>query len=107
MDRDDILNSYKEAITHAGLTFKGKTMPYTSSNGHMFSQLNKDNQIGIRLSKEDTSAFDVKYGALPFFSYGAKMREYVLVPEQLLVDKEELSSYLKKGFDFVNSKPPK
>ena len=31
---------------------KGKTMPYTSANGHMFSLLNKAGEIGIRFSKE-------------------------------------------------------
>jgi len=27
-------------------------MPYTSVNGHMFSQLNKAGELGIRFSKE-------------------------------------------------------
>ncbi len=107
MNREEVLKIYKEAIGHAGLELKGKTMPYTSSNGHMFSQLNKGNQIGIRLSKEDTAEFDSKYGAEPFLSYGAKMREYVLIPEELLNQTKELSKFLQKGFDFVNSKPPK
>lgn len=31
---------------------KGKTMPYTSANGYMFSLLNKAGEIGIRCSKE-------------------------------------------------------
>ena len=31
---------------------KGKTMPYTSANGYMFSLLNKAGEIGIRFSKE-------------------------------------------------------
>ena len=30
---------------------KGKTMPYTSANGYMFSLLNKDSEIGIRFYK--------------------------------------------------------
>ena len=107
MTREDVLKIYEEAIAMAGLERKGKTMPYTSSNGHMFSQLNKDNQIGVRLSKEETAEFDFKYGAEPFLSYGAKMREYVLIPDKLLQKKEELSRYLKKGLEFVNSKPPK
>ncbi|MEM1256887.1 MAG: hypothetical protein AAGH81_00040 [Bacteroidota bacterium] len=107
MTREELVNIYEEAIAMAGLERKGKTMPYTSSNGHMFSQLNKANELGIRLSKEDTAKFDSKYGAQPFISYGATMREYVLVPEELLLQKEELGKYLKKGFEFVNSKPSK
>ena len=31
---------------------RGKTMPYTSANGYMFSLLNKAGEIGIRFSKE-------------------------------------------------------
>ncbi len=31
---------------------KGKTMPYTSANGHMFSLLNKAGQLGFRYSKD-------------------------------------------------------
>ncbi len=31
---------------------KGKSMIYTSANGHMFSILNKDGEMGIRFSKE-------------------------------------------------------
>ena len=107
MTREEVLTIYEEAVAMAGLERKGKTMPYTSSNGHMFSLINKANELGIRLSKEDTSKFDSKYGALPFISSGATMREYVLIPKELLLQKEELRDYLKKGFRFVNSKPPK
>ena len=38
---------------------KGKTMPYTSANGHMFSLLNKDGELGIRLSKEEGEQLDI------------------------------------------------
>ena len=31
---------------------KGKTVPYTSANGYMFSILNKAGELGIRFSKE-------------------------------------------------------
>lgn len=107
MTREEVLKVYEEALAMAELERKGKTMPYTSSNGHMFSFINKDDEMGIRLSKTDTAAFDAKYGAKPFMSHGATMREYVLIPEELLHQKEELSRYLKKGFEFVNSKLPK
>lgn len=32
--------------------FKGKTVPYTSANGYMFSLLNKEGEIGFRLPKD-------------------------------------------------------
>lgn len=107
MTRDEILTIYEGAIARAGLERKGKTMPYTSSNGYMFSQLNKDHEIGIRLSKADTEEFDMKFGAKPFMSYQARMREYVLIPKALLSQVEVLSVLLGKGFEYVNSLPPK
>lgn len=107
MNREATLVIYNEIVTLAGLERKGKTMPYTSSNGYMFSQLNKDGEIGIRLSKEDTALFDSNYGAQPFKSYGATMREYVLILEKLLTEKALLANLLKKGYDYVNGLPPK
>ncbi len=86
---------------------KGKTMPYTSDNGHMFSQLNKDGEIGIRLSKEDGAEFQHQYNTGPFKSYGAVMKGYVLIPEELLSDKDALSEILKKGHEYVLSLPSK
>ena len=107
MNREAILQIYEAAIDLAGLVRKGKTMPYTSANGYMFSQLNKADELGVRLSKADTTTFDLKYGAKPFMSYGARMREYVLIPDELLGDTKTLSEFLRKGYDYVTSLPPK
>ena len=46
---------------------KGKTMPYTSANGYMFSLLNKDAELGIRLSKEAQKKFLEDYYHLDRF----------------------------------------
>ena len=62
---------------------KGKTMPYTSANGYMFSQLNKNGEIGIRLSKEAGQQFMKEHKTTVFKSYGAVMKGYVLVPDHL------------------------
>lgn len=85
---------------------KGKTMPYTSANGHMFSQLNKDGDIGIRLPKEVGKAFMEAYGAGPFLSYGAVMKDYVTVPADLLDDLDTVAEYLGQGYDYVMSMDP-
>ena len=108
MNRDETLKVYEEVIaSNSNFDRKGKTMPYTSANGYMFSQVNKAGELGIRLSKASTQEFDGKYGAAPFLSYGAKMREYVLIPEELLKDKETLGYFLQKGYEHVLSLPPK
>ncbi|WP_350287699.1 hypothetical protein [uncultured Croceitalea sp.] len=107
MDLDAKKELYSKTIALAGLELKGKNMLYTSSNGYMFSQLNKVGEIGIRLSKSDIADFDAQFGAHPFKSYGATMREYVLIPENIHNDLQVLSEWLKKGYQYVCSLPPK
>lgn len=53
MDWDEKLKRYDEIVAK-GKHFerKGKTMPYTSANGYMFSMLNKKGELGIRFGKE-------------------------------------------------------
>ena len=62
----------------------GKTMPYTTANTYMFSLLNKDGEFGIRLSKESQGKFKEKYNTTLYKSYGAVMKDYVLVPDAML-----------------------
>ena len=108
MTREEVIAVLDEIVSdNSNFERKGKTMPYTSANGYMFSQVNKRGELGIRLSKEDTFDFDSNYGAKPFLSYGATMREYVLIPESLLSQKEILAEILQKGYEYVRSLPPK
>lgn len=86
---------------------KGKTMPYTSANGYMSSLLNKSGDLGIRLSKESQKKFIEAYDSGPFKSYGATMRDYVIIPENMLNDLDLLAKYLNESYDFVMSLPPK
>ncbi len=86
---------------------KGKTMAYTSSNGYMFSLLNKEAEIGIRLSKESQEIFKEKYDSTIFKSHGAVMRDYVLVTDAMLTDLKMVAKYLKESYAYVNSLPPK
>ncbi|MEZ5057119.1 MAG: hypothetical protein R2879_08795 [Saprospiraceae bacterium] len=86
---------------------KGKSMPYTSANGYMFSLLNKEGQFGIRLPKESAKSFQEKYDSGPFKSHGAFMKDYVLVPDDLLSRPEELEPYLQESYEYVMSLPPK
>ncbi|WP_422348763.1 hypothetical protein [Flagellimonas sp.] len=106
--QEEVLKIYDEVVAvNPNFERKGKTMPYTSANGYMFSLLNKDGELGVRLSKADIQVFDQAYGAHPFKSHGATMREYVLIPESLLKDKSQLGAYIQKGYEYVCSLPPK
>lgn len=86
---------------------KGKSMIYTSANGYMFTLLNKNAEIGVRLSKESQKAFKDKYNATEYRSYGAVMRDYVKVPDALLDDLDLMVQYFNESYAFVMSLPSK
>ncbi|WP_298756934.1 hypothetical protein [uncultured Psychroserpens sp.] len=86
---------------------KGKKMIYTSANGYMFTLLNKDAEIGIRLSKVSQEAFKEKYNATEYRSYGAVMRDYVKVPEALYTEIQLLVDYFNESYNYVMTLPPK
>lgn len=86
---------------------KGKTMPYTSANGHMFSQLNKANEIGFRYSKEVQEKYIKEWNTDYFYSYGAKIKGYVLIPEHMHSDIDKLVELLNESYDYVMTLPSK
>lgn len=105
---DKSLEHYRKAVESiSGMELKGKTMPYTSADGHMFSQLNKDGELGVRLSKSDREIFYKEHGEEPFLSYGAVMKEYVKIPEGLMENVTMIVDYLEAGFAYVSTLKPK
>lgn len=86
---------------------KGKTMPYTSANGHMFSLLNKAGELGVRFSKEVQQNYIEDLPTTTFISYGATMRGYILLPDAIVQDQDRLVDLLNEGYDYVMSLEPK
>ena len=86
---------------------KGKSMPYTSANGHMFSLLNKAGEIGIRFSKEVQKKYLEEFETTLFKSYNSIMHGYVLIPDVMLEDLDTLAKYLDESYDYVMSLEPK
>ena len=86
---------------------KGKTMPYTSANGYMFSLLNKDGELGIRFSKDVQERYMKELDTTYYKSYGAVMKGYILIPEQMLEDLDALADYLNQSYDYVMGLEPK
>ncbi len=86
---------------------KGKTMPYTSANGYMFSLFNKAGEIGIRFSKERQEQLFEEWNSTLYTSYGAVMKGYVLVPESMRNDLDVLATYLDESYDYVMTLEPK
>ncbi len=99
---------YQDLIdTHSEIELKGKNMMYTSVNGHMFSIMNKDGSIGLRLEKDVRVQFIEDHQTKLHESYGAIMREYVRIPNSLISKTEILKPYLAQSYDYVKSLKPK
>ncbi len=106
---DETLKFYDKLVSQCpDFERKGKKMIFTSDNGYMFSLLNKAGEIGIRLPKETAKVFLETYkDSGEYRSYGAKMKDYVLVPETLYKNPEVIIKYLKKSHAYVLSLPKK
>ncbi len=99
---------YRKLISaHPTIELKGKTTPYTSVNGHMFSFLSKEGDMGLRLSQTDRDAFIKEFNSKLMEQHGRIMKEYVEVPEGLIQNTEQLSKLLQNSFDYVSSLKPK
>jgi hypothetical protein len=97
----------KVVATNPRVQRKGATMPYTSLNGNMFSLLNKDGVLLLRLSDTEREAFVAKYKTKPVVMYGAVMPEYVAVPDELLAKTAELKKYFDASYAYATSLRPK
>ena len=99
---------YKKLVeSHHGSALKGDTIPYTALNGHMYSYFNKEGFAALRLPGPVKAAFLEKYNTTLVTAYGIVQKEYVVVPDSLLANTEELLPYLQAGYDYVSSLKPK
>jgi len=86
---------------------KGKSMPYTSINGHMFSFLDKEGEIGLRLPKDLIENLKSLYHAEIMIQHGRTMKEFVKIPQNLIDNLEALTLYFQNSIDYVSSLKPK
>ncbi len=104
----DLLSCYEKCVAaFPEVERKGKTMPYTSLNGHMFSFLSKDGSMGLRLSADDRDQFIKKYNAQIMVQHERQMKEFVLVPEKVWASLRSMKSWFQKSFDYTASLKPK
>lgn len=104
----DALGLYEALVaTRPGLARKGKTMPYTSVNGHMFSFLTPTGTLALRLPAPDRAAFLERYETALVEQHGHLLPEYVAVPADLLGRVDELKPYFDRSFEYVSALRPK
>ena len=104
----DKLDLYDQLIsTIPEIERKGVTIPYTSHNGHMFTFLSPEGTMALRLAEKERNAFLKHYKTVLMESYGAVMKEYVKVPENLLKETNELKKYLVLSYEYIKTIKPK
>jgi TfoX/Sxy family transcriptional regulator of competence genes len=92
--------------TNPKIERKGDANPYTSLNGNMFTLLHQS-RLAIRLPEDEREKFLKKYKTKLFEAYGAVMKEYVAVPDDLLENTKELKKYLNLSYDYAKTLKPK
>ena len=97
----------KLLATNSKIQRKGKTNPYTSYNGHMFTHLAPPGRLAIRLPPSEVDAFLEKYKTTLFETYGVVKKDWVIVPDRLLAKTTELAAYLEMSYRFVKTLKPK
>ena len=107
-DWNEQLKLFDEIVTKCPrFERKGKTMPYTSANGHMFSLLNKNGELGFRYDKKTQEKYMKDWNSGHLISYGAKMKGYVRITDQMFEDLDHLATLLNESYDYVMTLEPK
>lgn len=97
----------KLIATNPEIERKGKTNPYTSYNGHMFTHLSQEGVLSIRLPEKEREVFIKKYKTKLMESFGIIRKEYVEVPDSLLEKTKELRIYLDISYAYIKTLKPK
>ena len=104
----DRLKLYEALVSSAeGVERKGAANPYTSRKGHMTSFIDKEGSVSIRLDKADRDEFIAQYGSRISQQYGKQMKEFVVVPDDLLERQDELRPWFVRSWEWVGTLAPK
>lgn len=104
----DRLARYEQLVaSHPQVERKGATVPYTSCNGHMFSMLDKDGTLSLRLPPDELAAFLKTFKAKLSEQYGVVRKEYADVPEAVWRKPRELQRLFAVSYAYVSGLKPK
>jgi hypothetical protein len=90
-----------------GVERKGRTMPHTSRNGHMFSFLDPTGSMVLRLPPDARDEFQSRYDTTLAEQHGRTLKDYAIVPDGLLERTDELQEWFARSHDWVGSLKPK
>lgn len=104
----DKLMLYEKLVsTNPAVERKGTAMPYTSVGGHMFSFLTPAGSLALRLPAEELDKFLKRYKTKLCEQHGTVMKEYALVPDELLKNTRELKKHFDRSYAYAASLKPK
>jgi hypothetical protein len=97
----------KLVATNPAARLKGDTIPYTSLNGHMYSYLSKEGVFALRLPAKEREAFLHRHDTRLMEAYGIVQKEYVVMPDSLLSNTDELKPWFDSSDTYVRLMKPK
>ncbi len=105
----DALARYAEVVdgSASNSELKGAKNPYTARNGHMFSFLDGEGMMAVRLSDDLRDDFLERYESGPVIQHGSVMRGYVSVPPDLLTKTDEVREWFDKSYEWIGTLEPK
>lgn len=105
----EALEAYRLVVkeSESDAEVKGAKNPYTSRNGHMFSFLDANGVMALRLSAELTEEFRSSYDSGDVIQYGATMRGYSSVPAELLAKIDALVLWFDQSWEWIGTLPVK
>jgi TfoX/Sxy family transcriptional regulator of competence genes len=97
----------KLIAANPGIERKGSDNAYAAVNGNMFLLMQPTGVLAMRLPEGARDEFLKRYKTKLYEAYGAVMKEYVTVPDDLLGKTKELQKYLGLSYEYVKGLRPK
>ncbi|MEM1051508.1 MAG: TfoX/Sxy family protein [Pseudomonadota bacterium] len=102
------LARYEELVSgYPDLKVKGAANKYTSMNGNMFSALQKDGVLTVRLSEAEKAEYNEANGTSDVISYGSVLRGYVYVTDAIWEDSTKLQQLFAQCVEHAQGLKPK
>lgn len=96
ISREDKIALFAKLVaTNPLAVLKGDTIPYTSMNGNMYSYFSKEGVLALRLPEKQRKEFLEQYNSKLMEAYGIVQKEYVVVPDSLLQNTDELKPWFE------------